>query len=72
MNMKNIEVDQSLCDHCNLCVAACKHGGLTLKNGQVLSIESGDCDDCRICEFICDRGAINWNYQVVVTGSPHY
>jgi MinD superfamily P-loop ATPase len=65
MEMLEIEIDQALCDHCNLCVAACRCGGIAIENGNITVHESADCDNCRTCEVICDRGAISWNYEIV-------
>ncbi len=67
MNM--IDIDRSLCDGCNLCLAACHHGALALENGKVTHLASADCQDCRICEIICQRGAIVWSYEVVLAGT---
>ncbi len=61
-----VDIDKSLCDGCNLCVAACRHGALVLENGKVTALASADCQDCRICEIICQRGAIVWSYEVVL------
>ena len=67
MNM--ITIDKSLCDGCNLCLAACHHGALAPENCRVTYLASGDCQDCRICEIICQSGAILWSYEVVLAGS---
>jgi MinD superfamily P-loop ATPase len=64
--MSKIVFDNALCDRCNLCLAACRHGGLTVNEDRIILVESPDCLDCRTCEFICDRGAISWKYQVVL------
>lgn len=64
--MTAITIDASLCDNCNLCLAACRHGGLGLKDGQVVPMAAADCRECRTCEFICDRGAIDWSYEIML------
>jgi len=64
--MINIKIDQKLCDHCNLCVASCPNGGLSVSHGHIIADESADCHDCRTCEFICDKNAISWNYEIVL------
>ena len=69
--MINLEINHNLCDHCNLCVASCTNGGLSVQFGQVRVDERADCRDCRSCEFICDRGAINWNYEIVLKSTDH-
>ncbi|XUX01175.1 MAG: ferredoxin [Dehalogenimonas sp.] len=63
--MINIEINQKLCDHCNLCIASCHSGGLALENGIIVADSSADCRDCRTCESICERNAISWYYEIV-------
>jgi NAD-dependent dihydropyrimidine dehydrogenase PreA subunit len=67
--MINIEIDTARCDNCNLCLAACRHGGLSVVEGRIVVDDLTDCGDCRTCEFICERGAIRWNYRVVLAES---
>ncbi|APV44446.1 energy-converting hydrogenase B subunit K [Dehalogenimonas formicexedens] len=64
--MINIEINQNLCDHCNLCIASCPSGGIIVSNGKVVADASADCRDCRTCESICGRNAINWYYEIVL------
>ena len=65
--MIKIEIDSALCDNCNLCLAACRHGGLSVTKGRIVAAESPECGDCRTCEYICVRGAIRWNYRVILS-----
>lgn len=65
--MINIEINQNLCDRCDLCVVSCPNGGLSVQNGRVIADESADCRDCGTCEFICARDAISWNYEIVLS-----
>jgi MinD superfamily P-loop ATPase len=67
--MIKIEIDQTICNHCNLCVAACHNGGMLQIDGQIVIVETADCQGCRTCEFICARDAIKWNYEITLTES---
>ena len=64
--MINIEIDAASCDNCNLCLAACRHGWLSVVDGRIVAKENTDCGDCQTCELICGRGAIHWHYRIIL------
>ncbi|TFG45458.1 MAG: hypothetical protein E4H31_02690 [Dehalococcoidia bacterium] len=59
-----IVIDNSRCDGCMLCLAACGQGGLLLTTTGIAHDEKCDCHECRKCEYICARGAIFWSYEI--------
>jgi|UPI0001D19085 Fe-S-cluster-containing hydrogenase component 2 len=63
--MCQIVIDNSKCDGCQLCLAACGRGALKLTADGIVHNDSCDCQECRKCEYICACGAISWTYQVV-------
>lgn len=64
--MCQIIIDNSKCDGCLLCLAACGRGALQLTKVGIVHDAGCDCLDCRKCEYICSTGAISWHYRVVV------
>ena len=52
-----VQIDESLCNGCVLCMKACPTKAIRVRNGQVARIE-GVCVDCWECVRVCPKGAI--------------
>ncbi|MFH0914153.1 MAG: 4Fe-4S binding protein [Chloroflexota bacterium] len=61
------EFEESLCDGCGLCVAACHGGGLILEGGRVRVVETECCDYCTVCEAVCPRRAVRCSFTIVMS-----
>ena len=56
-NMANYQINQSSCDRCGKCTAACSHGAI--KNmGDHFFIDHMLCNGCGICKTSCPHYAI--------------
>ena len=58
-------IDFDKCDHCGLCVSACKCGAIIMIAGRISIIETDDCLWCTTCEAICPREAISCVFDIV-------
>lgn len=52
-----VQIDESLCNGCVLCMKACPTQAIRVKDHDLAYIE-GDCIDCGVCIKVCPRGAI--------------
>lgn len=55
--VRYVQIDESLCNGCVLCMKACPTKAIRVRNGQVACIE-GVCIDCWECVRVCPKGAI--------------
>ncbi len=58
MKRKIIEIDQSLCNGCGLCIDACHEGAIELVNGKAQLVSDEYCDGLGDCLPECPTGAI--------------
>ena len=59
-----VQIDDSLCNGCVLCMKACPTKAIRVKYGKVAQIE-GTCIDCGECIRVCPKGAI----KAITTGA---
>lgn len=52
-----VQIDESLCNGCVLCMKACPTKAIRVKDGRVAQIQ-GYCIDCGECTSVCPRGAV--------------
>jgi len=52
-----VQIDESLCNGCVLCMKVCPTKAIRVKEGKVARIE-GVCIDCWECVRVCPKGAI--------------
>jgi len=55
---KIIQIDESKCDGCGLCVSACHEGAIQLIDGKARLVKDSYCDGLGACLGECPRGAI--------------
>jgi iron only hydrogenase large subunit-like protein len=55
--VRYVQIDESLCNGCVLCMKACPTKAIRVKEGNVARIE-GVCIDCWECVRVCPKGAI--------------
>lgn len=55
-----IQIDESLCDGCGLCVSACHEGALGLVDGKAKLLRDDYCDGMGDCLPACPAGAITF------------
>ena len=58
--VKSIVIDESKCDGCGLCVAACHEGALAIVNGKAKMVREDYCDGLGDCLPACPQGAISF------------
>jgi NAD-dependent dihydropyrimidine dehydrogenase PreA subunit len=58
--VKGIVIDESRCDGCGLCVAACHEGALALIDGKAKMVREDFCDGLGDCLPVCPQGAISF------------
>lgn len=59
MKRKIIEIDEALCNGCELCVSACHEGAIQMVDGKARLISDAYCDGLGDCLPECPTGAIN-------------
>ncbi len=57
---KTIQIDESRCDGCGLCVSACHEGALALVDGKAKLVRPNFCDGMGDCLPACPRNAISF------------
>ncbi len=55
---KIVEIDESLCDGCGICVEACEEGAIQIINGKAKLVSERMCDGLGVCIGHCPKGAI--------------
>ncbi|MFA6294507.1 MAG: 4Fe-4S binding protein, partial [Victivallales bacterium] len=58
MKRNIVNIDESKCDGCGLCVSACAEGAIQLVNGKAKLVSDIYCDGLGACLGECPRGAI--------------
>ncbi len=58
MKRKIVNINETLCDGCGLCVSACHEGAIQLVNGKAKLVSDIYCDGLGDCLGECPRGAI--------------
>ena len=58
MERKIIEINESLCDGCGLCIQACAEGAIQIIDGKARVISEKFCDGLGACLGECPRGAL--------------
>ena len=58
MKRKIINIDESLCNSCGLCVTACHEGAIQMVAGKARLVSESYCDGLGDCLPICPTGAI--------------
>lgn len=59
------QVDQTLCNGCEACVAACDVAAIALVDGRA-QIDQQVCRKCGECAAVCPQGAICWLEEPVI------
>jgi len=54
-----IEIDETKCDGCGLCVPACEEGAIRIVGGKARVVSDAYCDGLGACLGHCPRGAIS-------------
>lgn len=57
-NRKIIQIDESLCDGCGLCVPSCAEGTLAIVDGKAKVVADNLCDGLGACLGECPNGAL--------------
>lgn len=60
MKRKIIKIDQSLCNGCGLCAAACHEGAIEMMDGKAVLTREDYCDGLGDCLPTCPTGAISF------------
>ncbi|MGN8895484.1 ATP-binding protein [Flavonifractor sp. HCP28S3_F3] len=60
MKRKIIKIDQSLCNGCGLCAAACHEGAIEMVEGKAVLTREDYCDGLGDCLPACPTGAISF------------
>ena len=60
MKRKIIKIDQSLCNGCGLCAAACHEGAIEMVDGKAVLTQEDYCDGLGDCLPACPTGAISF------------
>jgi ferredoxin len=55
---KIVEIDEELCDGCELCVEACEERAIQIINGKAKLVSEKMCDGLGVCIGHCPKGAI--------------
>jgi ferredoxin len=63
-NVVTLELNQSLCNGCGMCVKVCPHEVFVLKQGCAHIIDRDRCMECGACSLNCSRQAIHVNKGV--------
>lgn len=58
-------IDESRCDGCGDCVAACHVQAVELVGGKARITRPDVCDFCTDCEAVCPVGAIRCEFEIV-------
>jgi len=58
--VKTIQIDESKCNGCGLCVEACHEGALALVDGKAKLVRPNFCDGMGDCLPACPQGAISF------------
>ncbi|MDW8003083.1 MAG: 4Fe-4S binding protein [Deltaproteobacteria bacterium] len=53
-----IEIDESLCDGCGLCVTSCAEGAIKIVDGKAKLVSESLCDGLGACLNNCPKGAL--------------
>lgn len=60
------ELEQSICNGCDLCRQSCRFGAISVVDGRY-EVNRFACEGCGVCEFVCPVGAIK--LQPAVAGN---
>ena len=60
MKRKIIKIDESKCNGCGLCAAACHEGAIGMENGKAKLLREDYCDGLGDCLPACPVGAISF------------
>lgn len=53
-----LELDQSLCNGCRMCIMVCPHAVFEMENKRAVIIRKDLCMECGACALNCAQGAI--------------
>ena len=53
-----IEINEDLCNGCELCINACAEGALEMQNGKAKLVKEIYCDGLGACLNVCPTGAL--------------
>jgi ferredoxin len=53
-----IEIDETLCDGCGLCIPSCAEGAIKLVDGKARLVSESLCDGLGACLGVCPKGAL--------------
>ncbi|MCS7281086.1 MAG: 4Fe-4S binding protein [Desulfobacterota bacterium] len=53
-----VEIDETLCDGCGLCVTSCEEGAIKIIDGKARLVSESLCDGFGACINICPKGAL--------------
>ena len=53
-----VEIDESLCNGCGLCVTPCAEGAIEIVDGKAKVIKDELCDGAGFCLAVCPTGAL--------------
>jgi NAD-dependent dihydropyrimidine dehydrogenase PreA subunit len=63
-NVVSLELDESRCNGCGMCLAVCPHGVFALQNGKACIIDRDACIECGACQSNCPLMAVTVNSGV--------